>query len=50
MSVEDIAVEFWKTYGRNFFSRYDYEEVDSAKAAAVMDTVRGVIAASPPGT
>jgi phosphoglucomutase len=50
VTVEDVAVEFWQTYGRNFFSRYDYEEVDSAKAAAVMDTVRGVIKASPPGT
>lgn len=25
VSVEDIAREHWKTYGRNFFSRYDYE-------------------------
>ena len=31
-------------------SRYDYEEVDSAAAAKVMDQVRSVIAASPPGT
>lgn len=25
VSVEDIAKEHWSTYGRNFFSRYDYE-------------------------
>jgi hypothetical protein len=25
VSVEDIAREHWATYGRNFFSRYDYE-------------------------
>lgn len=31
-------------------SRYDYEEVASSDAAAVMDTVRGVIASSPKGT
>lgn len=31
-------------------SRYDYEECDSAAAGKMMDHVRGVIAASPPGT
>lgn len=25
VSVADIAREHWATYGRNFFSRYDYE-------------------------
>lgn len=25
VSVADIAYEHWATYGRNFFSRYDYE-------------------------
>jgi phosphoglucomutase len=25
VSVEDVAREHWATYGRNFFSRYDYE-------------------------
>ena len=24
-SVADVAKEHWATYGRNFFSRYDYE-------------------------
>lgn len=24
-SVADVAQEHWATYGRNFFSRYDYE-------------------------
>jgi phosphoglucomutase len=50
VTVADIAAEFWEEYGRNFFSRYDYEEVDSGKAKAVMDQVRSVIDASPPGT
>ncbi len=43
-------MEHWGKFGRNFFSRYDYEEVDSAKAAQVMDQVRKVIAESPKGT
>lgn len=31
-------------------SRYDYEECDSKAAESMMEHVRGVIAASPPGT
>ena len=36
VSVETIVREHWKTYGRNFYCRYDYEEVDSDKAKHVM--------------
>jgi phosphoglucomutase len=50
VTVEDVASEFWNTYGRNFFSRYDYEACESAAAEKMMDHVRSVIAASPPGT
>jgi phosphoglucomutase len=50
VSVEDIAAEFWTTYGRNFFSRYDYEGVESEKADAMMNHVKEVIKNSPPGT
>lgn len=25
VSVADVVKEHWATYGRNFFSRYDYE-------------------------
>uniref|UniRef100_A0A673LQN8 Phosphoglucomutase-1-like n=1 Tax=Sinocyclocheilus rhinocerous TaxID=307959 RepID=A0A673LQN8_9TELE len=28
-SVEDIMKDHWQKFGRNFFTRYDYEEVDS---------------------
>ncbi|KAL9028384.1 MAG: hypothetical protein Q9196_003250 [Gyalolechia fulgens] len=28
-SIASIQMEFWKTYGRTFFTRYDYEGVDS---------------------
>ncbi|GFH11136.1 uncharacterized protein HaLaN_06582, partial [Haematococcus lacustris] len=47
VGVREVALEHWRTYGRNFFSRYDYEEVSSEDAAKVMDTVRAVVAASP---
>ncbi|CBF83845.1 PGMU_EMENI Phosphoglucomutase (Glucose phosphomutase) (PGM) [Aspergillus nidulans FGSC A4] len=28
-SIASIQAEFWETYGRTFFTRYDYENVDS---------------------
>ncbi|XP_026886240.2 phosphoglucomutase-1 [Electrophorus electricus] len=31
-SVEDVMKEHWQKFGRNFFTRYDYEEVDSDAA------------------
>lgn len=27
-SIEEICKSHWKTYGRNYFTRYDYEECD----------------------
>jgi len=36
MSVEDIVKEHWKKYGRNYYSRYDYEEVDAKPADEMM--------------
>jgi phosphoglucomutase len=30
-------LEHWKTYGRNYYSRYDYEEVDTAAANQVFE-------------
>ena len=34
--VEDIVKEHWAKYGRNYYTRYDYEGVESDKADAVM--------------
>jgi len=42
-SVEDVVREHWKTYGRNYYSRYDYENVESARAAAMMARLTGMI-------
>jgi len=36
VSVKDIVLDHWKTYGRNYYSRYDYEQVDSDAANKVM--------------
>ncbi|NXA31514.1 PGM1 protein, partial [Eudromia elegans] len=35
-SVEDIMKDHWQKYGRNFFTRYDYEEVDAEAAGKMM--------------
>ncbi|KAJ8904333.1 hypothetical protein NDN08_000854 [Rhodosorus marinus] len=36
VSVESIVKDHWATYGRNFFSRYDYEGVETDAAAKMM--------------
>ena len=36
-SVQSILDEHWATYGRNYYVRHDYEEVESDKAKQVMD-------------
>lgn len=35
-SVENIVKTHWKKYGRNFYSRHDYEKVDSTVAKEIM--------------
>jgi len=36
MNLQKILVNHWNKYGRNFFSRYDYEDCDSESANKVM--------------
>lgn len=38
--MEDIVKEHWGKYGRNFYTRYDYEGVESEKADKVMQTLK----------
>lgn len=45
--VDQIVREHWATYGRNYYTRHDYEEVDSAIANALVDDLRGRLAALP---
>ncbi|MEJ6402426.1 alpha-D-glucose phosphate-specific phosphoglucomutase [Yoonia sp. 2307UL14-13] len=40
MSVGDLMAEHWQTYGRNYYSRHDYEAVDSDVASKLMDDLR----------
>ncbi|KAG1053486.1 hypothetical protein G6F43_004439 [Rhizopus delemar] len=41
--VQDILQEHYKIYGRNFFSRYDYEEVDGKGAENMVSHLRELI-------
>jgi phosphoglucomutase len=36
VSVQDVAEAHWKEYGRNYYTRYDYEGVDKGKAEEMM--------------
>jgi phosphoglucomutase len=36
-NLQDLLLNHWKKFGRNFFSRYDYENCDSESANKVMD-------------
>ncbi|KAF1813019.1 Phosphoglucomutase, first 3 domain-containing protein [Eremomyces bilateralis CBS 781.70] len=39
-SIKDVQMDFWTTYGRTFFTRYDYENVDSEGANKVVALMR----------
>ena len=47
-SVQQIASEHWANYGRHYYTRHDYEEVDSAAAHGLMQAL-GQRIASPAG-
>ena len=36
MSVLDLVREHWRTYGRNYYTRHDYEEIDLTAAKGLM--------------
>lgn len=44
-SVEQIVRAHWQKYGRNVYSRHDYEGVESAKAEAMFTALRGKLPA-----
>ena len=39
-SVEDIVKEHWQTYGRNYYSRHDYEGVETERANQLVENLR----------
>ncbi len=38
-SVQQIADAHWSRYGRNYYTRHDYEEIDTATAQALMQSL-----------
>ncbi|XP_070563045.1 phosphoglucomutase-1-like [Ptychodera flava] len=45
-SVKEILNDFWTKYGRNFFTRYDYENVEAEPANQMMSNLRQMVADS----
>jgi phosphoglucomutase len=45
VTMKDIVQEHYKEYGRNYFSRYDFEEVSSEGANNMVDYLRTLIGA-----
>jgi phosphoglucomutase len=41
-SVQDIITGHWQTYGRNYYSRHDYEAVAADGAGQLVDRLRGL--------
>ena len=41
LSVADIMALHWEKYGRNYYTRHDYEGVETDRAEALMDGLRG---------
>ena len=39
-SVAEIVKEHWQEFGRHYYSRHDYEKIDTAKAESVMQNLR----------
>ena len=48
-SVAEILAEHWATYGRNYYSRHDFEAIENASADAMMAALRARLP-SLPGT
>lgn len=46
-SVSELMADHWATYGRNYYSRHDYEAVETDKANGLMDALRGKLATLP---
>lgn len=45
--VDEIVREHWKTYGRNYYTRHDYEEVDAGIATKLVEDLRAQLPGLP---
>jgi phosphoglucomutase len=46
-SVEEIVRDHWRRFGRNIYSRHDYEGIDAAAADALIQQLRASLATLP---
>ena len=46
-SVQELMTDLWSQYGRIYYTRHDYEDVDAGKANAMMDGIRARLADLP---
>ncbi len=46
-SVQDIVTQHWQTYGRNYYSRHDYEGVDTDAANGLIANLRNQLESLP---
>ncbi|HYN79804.1 MAG TPA: alpha-D-glucose phosphate-specific phosphoglucomutase [Lamprocystis sp. (in: g-proteobacteria)] len=46
-SVEEIVSEHWRRFGRNYYTRHDYEAVDAKRAEGLVDHLRILLPALP---
>lgn len=42
-SIREIQMDFWNIYGRTFFTRYDYEDVDSDGANKIVSELQALV-------
>jgi len=47
ISVKDLMREHWATYGRNYYTRHDYDEINLAAAEGLMAALREATATLP---
>jgi len=40
IGVDQIVMQHWRRFGRNFYTRYDYENVDAAQASEMVERLR----------
>jgi phosphoglucomutase len=46
-SVSEIVTRHWAEFGCNYYSRHDYEAIESSAASALMDDLRGRLGSLP---
>ena len=45
--VTDIVRDHWQRFGRHYYTRHDYEEIESERAEGLMDRLRAVLPSLP---